>query len=59
MECWTALDTIWLPNVVLAASPNRTSSGHRRSRRDGPTLDDGLSRLIYVSYDPNQSMIGR
>jgi hypothetical protein len=29
MEWWTALDTIWLPNVVFAASPNRKSDlGH-------------------------------
>ena len=39
------------------ASHNRTASGHIWSCRDGPTRDDGLSRLIYVYYKPEQSRL--
>jgi hypothetical protein len=45
MSMWTALHTIWLPNEVLAASPNWTSMVHIRGCHDGHTREDGLSRF--------------
>jgi hypothetical protein len=48
MRMLTALHTIQRPDVVLEASPNRTSSRHIRGCHDGPTRDDDLSRLIYI-----------
>ena len=48
-----SLHTIWRPNVVLAASPDHTSSGHIRGYGDGPTQDNRLSQLISVSYYTN------
>jgi len=55
----TALNTIWLPNVVLAASRDATFSVHIRGCGVGPTREDGLSRLIYLYYHPKKSVIGR
>jgi len=56
---WTALDKIWRSNVVPAASPNCTSSGHIiRGCGVAATREDGLSRLIYLCYYPKQSIIG-
>jgi len=52
---WTALHTIWLPNVVLAASPNWPTSGHLQGIRVAATRDDGLRRLISLCYYPKQS----
>ena len=39
---------------VPKRSQMRTSSGHIRSGRDGPTQDDGLGRLIYVYNKPKK-----
>ena len=55
----TALHMILRPNVELAASPNLTSSVHIRGCGNGPTPDNGLSRLISIYYYPKLNEIGR
>jgi hypothetical protein len=55
---WTLLDTTKRSIVVLAANPNRPSSRHTRGHSIVDRWDDGLSRLIYLSYYPIQSIIG-
>jgi hypothetical protein len=55
----TALHTIWWPNVLLATSQNWTSSRLIRGCSNGPTREDGLSRLIYLFYYPKQRIFGR
>ena len=55
---WTALDTIWLPNVVLMASPYWTSSVHIRGYSMDCSRDECLSRLISHYYYPKLSIIG-
>jgi len=56
---WTALHTICCPNVVLAASPNWTSSLHIRDCSIVCSWEDGPSRLIYDTYYPNRSIFGQ
>jgi len=53
---WTALHTICCPNVVLAASPNWTSSVHIRGCSNVCRWEDGLSRLVYDTYYPKRKI---